>query len=366
MNPSLDSLASLVRDTEVARVHRQALLVQFDQLPPLMQRPHHRRLARAALDPLLDADRSRLHELPGGRLAVSWRGEAADNLRQTMASLNYLLTRAPVATPPIEALARLFHLPQDGPALLAAVEGRKSAPKPRIVPPVQLAPLDAATVSRLEANLAQADIERFVRRRPVCAAGVERLSLAWDERTLDYDEIAAELAPGRSLTADSFLFRRLSRTLDRRMLALLATAGVLDRASPFAMRLGPESLVSPEFLRFDANLPGRLRGQVVIGFTPGDVVANPADFAFARDFAKARRYKVLLRAVEATMLPVLALSRLELDFVQVTWSSVAMAANLDTAGARLVVEAVDTGAAVEWAQAHRIPFVQGRAAVPEA
>ena len=361
MTPGIESLASLVQDTQLARVSRQALLLQLDKLPASMQRPHHRRLTREALVPLLDADRGCLHELPAGRLAVSWRGEAASNLRRAMEALDHLLADAPASAPRLDALARLFQLPEDGSALLAAVrvgetvDGTSRASAAAV-------PLDVATAGRVEADLAQADVERFTRRRPVCALGAERLSLAWEERTLDLDEIASELTPGRSLTANPHLFRRLARTLDRRLLALLATAGLLDRARPFALRLRPESLVSPEFLRFDAKLPSRLRGHVVIGFTPGDVIASPADFTFARDLARARGYKVLLRAVEAGVLPLLALPRLDLDLVQVTWSSAA-ATELDTGGAGLVVEAVDTEAALDWAQARRIPFVQGLAAL---
>ena len=369
MTPGFESLASLVQDTRLARVSRQALLVRLDQLPAPMQRPHHRRLAREALFPLLDADRGRLHELPAGRLAVSWRGEAASNLRRVMEALDHLLAEAPARAPRLDTLARLFRLPEDGPALLAAACVGEATDRASRAPAATV-PLDAATAGRVEADLAQADVERFTRRRPVCALGAEGLSLAWEERTLDPDEIAAELAPGRSLTANPHLFRRLARTLDRRLLALLGTAGILDRARPFGLRLGPESLVSPEFLRFDASLPGRLRGQVVIGFTPGDAIANPADFAFARDLARARGYKVLLRVVEADALPLLALSRMELDLIQVAWSptATAMAAvtELDTGGASLVVEAVDTGEALDWAQARRIPFVQGLAAPPKA
>lgn len=370
MTPGLKSLASLVRDTRLARVPRQALLVQLDQLPAPMQRPRHRRLAREALIPLLDADRGRLHELPAGRLAVSWRGEAASNLRRAMEALDHLLAEVPAPAPRLDALARLFQLPEDGPALLAAARVGETADG-TVRTPAATVPLDAATAGRVEAALAQADVERFTRRRPICALGActqgaERLSLAWEERTLDLDEIAAELAPGCSLTANPHLFRRLARTLDRRLLALLATAGILDRAHPFALRLGPESLVSPEFLRFDASLPGRLRGEVVLGFTPGGVIADPTGFTFARDLARARGYKVLLRAAEAGALPLLALSRLELDLVQVAWPSAATVSELDAGGAQLVVEAVDSGAALDWARARRIPFVQGLAALPKA
>lgn len=364
MTSGATSLAALVQDTQLAQVSRQVLLVQFDRLPPLMQRPHHRRLAREALIPLIDADHGCLHELPAGCLAASWRSEAAGNLRRAMEALDNLLAESPVRAPRLGALARLFQLPEDGPALLAAARVGETTLDRVSQRPAATAPLDVATASRVEADLARADVERFTRRRPVHALGAGPLTLAWEERMLDHDEIAAELAPGYSLTANPHLFRRLTRTLDRRLLSLLGSAGVLDRAGPFSLHLSAASLVSPEFLRFDANLPGRLRGQVSIGFAPGDVVASPTDFAFARDLARARGYKALLRVVDAGVLPLLAFPRLELDFLQVPWSPAALAV-LDTGGASLVVEAVDSAAALEWARAERIPFVQGSAALPK-
>lgn len=382
MTTGLASLVSLVHDTQAASVARQALLLQLDRLPPPLRRPHHRRLARAALDPLLDADRSCLHELPGGRIAVSWRGEAPISLGRAMAALGHLLLDAPAGTPPLDTLTKLFQLPQEGPALLAAArEGAEPDLPPSAVPAAVSAPLDAATLARVEAGLARADVERFARRRPVCVLETaprslppeeratvdgDKLSLAWEERVLDLGEIAAELAPGRSLTADPWLFRRLVPMLDRRLLALLATPGVLDGARPFGLRLAVESLVSPEFLRFDAGLPGQLRGRVVVGFTPADVLSDPAAFAFARDFARARGYRVLLCGMVAAALPVLALPRLELDLVQVGWSATLPDLVLDAGGARLILGDADEPPALDWARTQGVSFVQGRAALPTA
>lgn len=363
MTSGLDSLAALVHDTQVASVARHALLLRLDRLPSPLRRPHHRRLALAALDPLLDADRGRLHELPCGRLAVSWRGEAPASFGRAMAALGHLLVDGPAGTPSLGAFAHLFQLPQDGPALLAAaMEG--SDPGVPNLPAEDDPPLEPAAFARIEDALAHADLERFARRRPVCALTADGLSPAWDERTLDLGELAAELAPGRSLTADPWLFRRLAPTLDRRMLALLTAPGALDRARPFSLRLAADSLVSPQFLRFDAALPARLRGQVTVALAPLDVLADPANFAFARDFVRARGYRVMLRDVAASTLPALVFERLGLDLVQLLWSAAVPGLPVNLGGAQLVLGGADEPAALDWARARGVPFVQGRAALP--
>ncbi len=88
-----------------------------------------------------------------------------------------------------------------------------------------------------------------------------------------------ELAPGYDLQAEPWLFRRLTRTLDRRMLALLASPGELAAAGPFSVTLNIASLLGADFLRFDAALPTPLRGRVSVALNPADLVADARSFA---------------------------------------------------------------------------------------
>ncbi len=135
------------------------------------------------------------------------------------------------------------------------------------------------------------------------------MRLAWEERFLSMPELIEAVAPGRDVKADPWLFRRLTRVLDRRMLSILSDAAELRGAGPFSITLNVASVLGPEFLRFDATLPSALRDRVVIGMLPADVAADAGAFAFARNFARARSYRLCLRAVTAALLPVLDLPR---------------------------------------------------------
>ena len=95
--------------------------------------------------------------------------------------------------------------------------------------------LDPSILALLEGCLAQADVARFARRKSVWQIDGVHGSLAWEERALSIEEITDELAPGYDLRAEPWLFRRLTRTLDRRMLALLASPGELAAAGPFCV-----------------------------------------------------------------------------------------------------------------------------------
>jgi hypothetical protein len=215
-------------------------------------------------------------------------------------------------------------------------------------------PLDISTLAALEQALAQADVAHFARRKPVCSLDSEQtLRVQWEKRYLSISELAATLVPEHNPLLDPWLFRRLTRTLDRRMLALLSHPEELRLAGPFALDMNIASILSPYFLRFDAALPHSLRGEVLLEMLPTDLLADPATFIFARDFARARGYKLLLRDVDAHMLAVFPLDQLGLDYVQLRWSAelegmepstITEAAELD----RIILSRIDGRDALDW------------------
>lgn len=216
----------------------------------------------------------------------------------------------------------------------------------------------------MERQLAAADLARFARRKPIYRLDGVHVRVAWEKRYLSISELTATLAPGRSAQADAWLFRRLTRVLDRRMLALLSAPHELRGAGPFSLNLNVSSMLSPEFLRFDAVLPGALRGRIVLEMQPADVVADPAAFAFACGFARARGYRLLLRDVTATLLPLLCLSRMGLDLVRLRWSP-GLGRNapalLQAGSTEWVLSQADDPDALQWGRDQGITLFQGRA-----
>lgn len=360
----LEAITALVRGCASAEVGRRVLLLRADRLPPALARPHHVRLARAALDPLLRTSRAQLYDLPGNRVAVSWRGPAGGAVEAARDALAHLLADGPPGTPEPGSLLMLFALPQDGPALLEAVGLGRAAPAapPR---PAEAPPMDAATLASIEAQLAGADVARFARRKPVCEWRGDAMATAWEKRFLCAAELAATLAPDHDLRAESWLFRRLTRTLDHRMLSLLAAPGELRGAGPFSLNLNVLSILAPEFMRLDAALPAALRGRVVLDVHPADVLADPASFAFARGFARGRGYRVLLRGVTAALLPLLELDRLAPDLVQLRWCpALGRIDAVPWPSGRIVLSRADGADALDWGLAHGIRMFHGRAARP--
>lgn len=359
------ALVALVADCASSGVARRVLLLRADRLPPSLARPHHLRLAREALLPLEGAARAVFYDLGTDRAAVSWRSDDGAALTRSLALLAHLMTDAPPGTPPLSDLVALYDLPKAGAVLLEAVGDPPPDNQPPPAPPLE--PLDAAALTGMEAALAQADVSRFARLRPVWRHHDGKRAIAWRKRHLSIPELAAALVPGRDARAEPWLFHRLTRTLDRRVLAMLSVPGEMRSDAPFSISLNVATVVSPEFLRFDMVLPAGLRGQVVLELLPADIVADPASYVFARGFVRQRGYKLLLRGVDAELLPMLALDRLDPDYVALRWTPALMEGALAETPlpldpARVVLSRADTGDAVRWGSERGITLFQGKAA----
>ncbi len=374
-DPGLSELTTLVRDCSVAGVQRRVLLLRTDLLPPRLSLAHHLRLVREALEPLMGAERARRHLLSHDRVAISWRGEAAERVHQVLEGLDHFLADAPMEAPTMPELARLFDLPKDGAALLAVAGSQGQAAGPRagppdqangspLPPPIAEPPLDLAALDMIETRLATANVARFARRRALCRLKNEDFSLSWETRFLSIKELVGELCPGHDAFAEPWLLRRLTRILDRRMLALLSSPGELQGAGPLALDLNVSGVLSPEFLRFDTGLPSRLRGQAVLNLHPADVMGDLPTFRFASAFARARGYRVMLRNVTPPLLPLLNLAALELDFVELRWQPTLLGfdpAGLRAGSARWVLARADDLGAVRWGRGAGIGLFQGHA-----
>ncbi len=360
----IDSLSELVRTSAASGVSRRALLLWTDRLPPALSGPEQMRSARAALAPLISADRAARHDLPGGRLVISWKSDPAQLLTQAMDGLGRFLQENPVDAPSLEQLIDLYELPGEGGALLEAVSTglpvEDAGPNPADDEPqstdIPRPPLEPAELDRLEQSLAGTDLSRFARRRPVCHFAGQTAQLAWEERSLSITELIDTVAPGRDARADVWLFRRLTRVLDRRMLSILSDPKELRGAGPFSLTLNVASVLSPEFLRFDLALPASFRSRLVISFLPVDIASDAAAFAFARNFARGRSYRVCLRAVSAGLLPALDFAALDLDYIKLIWSpELAQLSKLPDPGkAQWIVGQPCTQEAVDWGLKHGI------------
>lgn len=288
-NQDAAQLAELVQDCATLGIDRRVLLVQVPRRLGRPLRPGLRRLLDEQLEPFAMADRARLFRLPDEHRAVLFRGDSP-GLDRAAADLGELL-----ADPEEDATAvRLCRLPADA-VLVQRFLARLGAVPANDRPPLAAPrPPGLAELARVEAALAQADLSRFMRRRGIFRPAPSGLAPAWEHRAPDLAELAESVAPGIDLGADAWLLRRLRRTLERRVLALLTDMQELRAARPFLFDLSPAGWEEPGFARFDAALPRALRGALGVRLALADLIEQPARFARARDDLLARGYALVL------------------------------------------------------------------------
>ncbi len=364
MIPGQDEVAfrQVLQQSARAGARRRAVVLHTNSLPQALARPHHVRLAREAVLPLAGTDRAQMFELSRGRLAIVWRRGGDAELAQARTALGHLLAGQPDgAVPEIGELLALYDLPGQADWLLDEISG---ADTPFAAAPSQL--LDAGKLAELEARLHQADLSRFSRWRPVLRLDGQAGPPAWEERYFALPEIAAELCPDYDLKAEPWLFRRLTRILDGRMLAVLAAPRELRGRGAFAINLTVETILSAGFMAFDEALPLALRREILLYVGAADLLSDLDGYMFARRFAQARGYRILLADASLALLRFLDVGAAGLDFVQLACSAELMAAPGQVRacvpdGTELVLCGLDTPEQVGWARRAGFPLGRGRA-----
>jgi hypothetical protein len=358
-----EALFELLRATELSGTRRRALLLHTDRLPPALAKAHHQRLARDAIAGLASADRAQLFELSRDRVAIVWRQRGGHELETAMAALEHLLADLPPgqALPPGQ-LVTLYDLPEQAVWLMDEVADRKSPSHHNAAEGA--APLDLASLSKLEHLLTNADVSRFIRWRPIFRHDAAGATTVWQDRYIAAHDIAANLCPERRIKADHWLFARLTRSFDQRMLAILSSPQELRDSGPFGLNLNLATILGPDFLHFDIVLPPSLRGGVTLNLSPADILADPATFVFARNFARARGYKLLLRNASAPLFRLLEVGAAGLDFCHIAYNP-ELVADPDATLRHIPpgVTAVLTGATMPsvttWARAQGFPLMRG-------
>lgn len=318
-----------------------------------------------------------------GDLIAVYDGKTADDFEAAVVRLRFVLGTDPVADAYDFVLRRTFT--DDYPALLKDAEERviRQADDPAAADPAGTAtaaagrargePLTAGVLGKIESMLSNANLSSHIRRQAVAVMVAEgRPSVMFTEVFVSIADLRETLLPSVNLASNPWLFQRMTQTLDRRVLALLAKRDDGTLAKGFSINLNVGSILSDEFLAFDDELAAGSHGTVVIELRAEDIFADLAAYTFARDFVRQRGYRVCLDGVTWRSLPYVDPKRLGVELVKLVWTpdlpkvlaSPQGAAALDAMRAippgRLILARCDSDDAVAFGRANAITLYQGR------
>ncbi|MDO9708735.1 hypothetical protein [Paracraurococcus lichenis] len=124
--------------------------------------------------------------------------------------------------------------------------------------------------------------------------------------------------------------------------------------------LAAAMLAEPEFLRLDVLLDPPARGRTVLALPVEDALADPAGFAFARDFARIRGYRLALDLPGPALLPLLSWDGLGMDLLRLPWSPDLPRLAPALPAGRVVLTGTDQAAAIGWGWEAGISLFEGR------
>jgi hypothetical protein len=230
-----------------------------------------------------------------------------------------------------------------------------------------------AEYGNVEALLATADLTSLIRQQPICAlTRDDPPQRVFDELFVSIADLQKTLAPDKSLTDDRWLFQRLTRTLDRRVLKVLNGSAGLSPTKSMSLNMNVATLLTPDFQAFDSGLRTGARGTIMLELNVLDIFGDIGAYVYARDLVRERGYRVCIDGLTHLTATFIDRDKLGADMVKIYWSpdiaedpagnqAIALAQSVRSAGAaRVVLCRCNDGRAVRAGLELGIAMFQGR------
>ena len=316
---------------------RTAVQIHLSRLQNHNRRDHHIRVAIAAFDDLIRDFNGTVFRLINHDIVFVCNGARIEDIDSVVLRLRYLFSEDPLTRLADEQCGGGFctwfllatDLKRFGQMAKRAFElgeaHRQESQRIRRSTVTELRPsrsfLTPTLLGKLERALASAELSSLVRNQPICAIrGEQPPERLLYELFVSIDGLQETLVPEVDLSADPWLFQRLSQSLDARMLTLVLNQHQnTDRA--FSLNLNISTILSPEFQRFDQGIGLGARGRIMIEVQKVDIFCDMGAFVFARDYLRERGYKICLDGLTHLTLPYIDRERLGIDMVKMYWSS---------------------------------------------
>ncbi|HUZ71777.1 MAG TPA: hypothetical protein VMU87_02220 [Stellaceae bacterium] len=376
----LDHVERLERN----RAGRRAVVIRLSRLRPNNRGSRQIRIAANTFEALVKQFDGQMFVLQQGDIVFICKYENASAVDAAVTKVRYLFDDDPLTAQlgtDADGFADWFDLDTDFTRFRALAEetaredeaGRKRL---EAIAPAAMAerqPMDPTALGELINAIATADVSNLLRRQAVCTiAPGEVPRPLFRELYVSIADLRDTIMPRRDLFSDRWLFQYLTQTLDKRVLALLRKADDVELAHSYSLNLNVSTLLSPEFLAFDASLKSGARGSIVIEIEKVEIFADLGAYLFARDFARERGYRFCLDSVTRLTLPFMDRNRLGVDLIKLFWNpDMAEGKSSDrerefltalerVGNGRVILARCDTEQAIEFGHRTGIKLFQGR------
>lgn len=190
----------------------------------------------------------------------------------------------------------------------------------------ELQPLVPAILSKVEQAMSQASLASQVRRQTVCTVfatskGVTpKLEPIFEEYFVSIADLRDAMTPNIDLSANRWLFQYLTQILDKRMMAHIAREPAVKKGEAFSLNMNVQTILSPDFQKFDEVLTSATRSRLVIELQLVDIFADLGGYIFARDYLQEKGYRVCIDGLNHLTLRYVDRARLGADLIKLQWT----------------------------------------------
>lgn len=255
----------------------------------------------------------------------------------------------------------------------AAAEKTRSEPEVNTRSAKALKVFSASSLAEIERDMRNVDLSATIRRQPICAALPETpVRSVFDEMYININHLRQSMGVEVDLLSNRWLFKYLTQILDGRMLETIERNPLRYLATPISLNLNIPTLLSNEFVEFDAVVKASSKASIVVELQIADVFADMAAFLLAKDTVQKLGYRVCLDGVSELSLPHIDRTRLGFDLIKLIWNSdseldanspknIKLAEAVRSCGNnRVILTRCDNKQAVQYGQALGITLFQGR------
>ncbi len=233
--------------------------------------------------------------------------------------------------------------------------------------------LNAAGLANMERDLINADLTTVMRRQPVCAAIPDMMvRRVFDELYINITHLRQMMRVDADLLSNRWLFKYLTELLDYRVLHMIQKNPTRYLELPISLNLNVKTLLSDEFLEFDASIKPSVKVSVVVELQISDVFEDMRAFILARNSVQKLGYRVCLDGLTDLSFPLVDREKLGFDLVKLQWNAdipsdlqtkenKKIADMIKVCGPnRVILNRCDNRKAVDYGQALGISLFQGR------
>lgn len=288
---------------------------------------HRWQLVARCLDRLAGLDHVRLFRLPNEDVVIVQEQQgAADAIEAALGRISSLFSDAVTMQSEVGEGAFIVRYDLARPQELRRLRSLIGRESRKVLPPLEpVAPsakagaFDPTRLAEIGRRVHEIDLAPLIHRQTAVEVrpGASAVPL-FEDLYVAPDEVVARLAPDLDPSSNVWLLRSFCRILDRRLLACVATRGLLRAGVPTCL---PVSLATLLDARFERPLAacGARAGELIVEIHLVDALADRHKYVRARDWLRGLGHKVAVGGIDPLAPQALSLAELAADFLKLRW-----------------------------------------------